>query len=372
MKTVEGTSKSGPLFFWKEMGKTVGLTYDLKGDWKSHPDDPIDASAELDSIKTIDSIIEALETGGNRVKKIGNINNLLSQIDHLDVDIVFNIAEGHYGRNRESQVPLLLEMKGIPYVGSDALTLGVTLDKIVAKKCFIADRIPTPRYFDAKDTDDLKKLNTIGFPLIVKCRYEGSSKGLSKKSKVDDYASLKKQVDHINKAYKQSAIVEEFISGTEFTVGVLGNGNLETMPVVQVAIEGKLDLGDDFYTFSRLLRPDLVEYVCPAKISKKLSERLQKIAIQAYKAVDCRDFGRVDFRVDEKGNPYVLEINPLPCLSKEDVFYVAPKAMGTTYEEMINRILRFGLERYGLTNGKYKVKGSHNLRNDSEHKLRAH
>ncbi len=336
------------------MSKTVGLTYDLKEDWSANPNDPQDAAAELDTVKTIDSIAQALEAGGNRVKKIGNVNHLLSQIDDLDVDIVFNIAEGHYGRNRESQVPLLLEMKNIPFVGGDALTLGVTLDKIIAKKCFIADGIPTPRYFDAKDTDDLEKLNTIGFPLIAKCRFEGSSKGLSRRSRVENYAELKEQVDLISKVYKQSAIVEEFIRGTEFTVGVLGNEKPEALAVVQVQLEGKLNLGDDFYTFSRLQRPEMVVYVCPTKISKKLNDELQELAIQAYKSVDCRDFGRVDFRVDEKGRPYVLEINPLPCLSKEDVFYIAPKAMGVSYDEMINRILAYGLERYGLTNGKYK------------------
>ena len=342
-----------PYFFGK-MKTVIGLTYDLKEDWKFSPDDPHDANAEFDSLKTVDTIANALASAGHKVKRIGNVNNLLSQIDQLDVDIVFNIAEGHDGRNRESQIPTILEMRKIPFVGSDALTLGVTLDKIIAKRCFIAEEIPTPRYFNATDKDDLKKMNTIGFPLIVKCRYEGSSKGLSRNSRVTDSESLKRQVDWINKTYKQSAIVEEFIRGTEFTVGVLGNENPETMPVVQVKIEGKLNLGDDFYTFSRLSQPDLVEYVCPAKISKELEEKLKDLAVKAYRSVDCRDFGRVDFRVDDKGNPYVLEVNPLPCLSDDDVFYVAPKAMGTTYEHLINRILNFGLERYGLNNGKYK------------------
>lgn len=335
------------------MGKIVGLTYDLKKDWHPNSGDPVDAAAELDSEKTIDSVVEAIESGGHTVKRIGNVHRLLSQIDHLGVDIVFNIAEGHNGRNRESQIPLLLEMKEIPFVGADALSLGVALDKVMAKKCFIADKIPTPRYFDAANTDDLKPLNTIGYPLIVKCRYEGSSKGLSKKSRVENYQGLKEQVDRIHKVYKQSALVEEFIRGTEFTVGVLGHEKPETMPVVQVQIEGKLELGDDFYTFSRLENSGLVQYICPTKISKALNDQLQGLAVRAYKSVDCRDFGRVDFRVDDKGNPYVLEINPLPSLSTEDVFCIAPKAMGISYEMMINRILNYGLKRYGLMNGKF-------------------
>ncbi len=338
----------------KTMPKIIGLTYDLKEDWKFQPGDPKDANAELDTVKTIDSIASAIETGGHQVKRIGNVYNLLNQIDHLGVDIVFNIAEGHWGRNRESQVPVILEMKQIPFVGSDGLALGITLDKIIGKKCFIADGIPTPRYFEVREGDDLKKLNAIGFPLIVKPRFEGSSKGLSKNSRVIDYPGLQQQADLINRQYKQGALVEEFIKGTEFTVGVIGNKHPFAMPVVQVKIEGKLNLGDDFYTFSRLLQPDLVEYICPADIPEGLSNKLKDLAVRAYRSVECSDFGRVDFRVDEKGNPFVLEINPLPCLSREDVFFFAAKALGITYEDMINRILDFGLERHGLSDEKVK------------------
>lgn len=333
------------------MKKIIGLTYDLKSDWISRPDDPVDAAAELDTEKTIHSLIRAITSGGFEVKKIGHVNNLLKDIDNLGVDIIFNIAEGHHGRNRESQVPMILEMNDIPFVGGDALNMGVTLDKILAKKCFIADGVPTPRYFNATPEDDLKSLNTIGYPLIVKCRFEGSSKGISRNSRVLNFKELKEQVNRVHTAYQQAALCEEFISGTEFTVGVLGTEKPEAMPVVQVKLEGKLDLGDDFYTFSRLQRPELVEYICPAPISQALEKKLQDMACHAYRSVDCRDFGRVDFRVDKNGNPYVLEINPLPCLSEEDVFYVASKAMGITYEEMIIRILKFAMDRCGLSHG---------------------
>ena len=336
------------------MGKIIGFTYDLKQDWQPQADEPADAAAELDSQKTIDEVAAAIEANGYTVKRIGNVNRLLPQIDHLGVDIVFNIAEGYFGRNRESQIPLLLEMKGIPFIGADALSLGITLDKVAAKKCFIADHIPTPRYFTVYETDHLDTFKELHFPLIVKCRYEGSSKGLSRKSRVTNFEELKEQIARVHSVYKQPAIVEEFIKGTEFTVGVLGNEKPEPLAIVQVEIEGKLNLGDDFYTFSRLAQPDLVKYICPAKISKVLNGQLQELAIRAYKSVDCRDFGRVDFRVDEQGKPFVLEINPLPCLSKEDVFFIAPKAMGISYEDMINRIIHYGLERNGLNNGKMK------------------
>ncbi len=329
------------------MKKIIGLTYNLKSDWVLNPNDPADASAEFDSPATMERIALALERGGHTIKKIGNIDQLLAKINNLGVDIVFNICEGFEGRNRESQVPMLLELKKIPYVGSDALTLGVTLDKIAAKKMFVADGVPTPRFFNASAHDDLEKLNTIGFPLIVKARYEGTSKGLSDDSRVVDMEGLKKKVAQINKIYHQPALVEEFISGTEFTVAVIGNENPEAMPVAQVSIQGSTELGDKFFTYARVLDEDL-RYVCPAKISKEMTQKLQDIAVKAYKSVDCWDFGRVDFRVDSNGNPYVLEINPLPSLAEKDVFNIFPYVMGSTYDETINRVLNVALERHGL------------------------
>lgn len=329
------------------MGKTIGLTYNLKSDWKRQADDPVDAAAELDGVGTVDSIERALKNGGHTVKRIGNAFKLLSTVDNLDVDIVFNICEGFRGRNRESEVPIILEMHGIPFVGADALTLGVTLDKVVAKKCFRADGVPTAGFFRAYLGDDLKKLNTLSYPLIVKTSQEGTSKGLTAASRVQTFEELKKQVDIINTVYKQPALVEEFISGTEFTVPVIGNKNPQAMPVVQYKMNGSLNLGDNFYTYQHVVEKS-VEYLCPAQIPQELAVKLQRIAIAAYKSVDCRDFGRVDFRVDKKGNPYVLEINPLPNLSEEEVFGLFPKHIGSTYAKVLNGIVDLALERYSL------------------------
>ena len=327
----------------------IGLTYDLKTDWVKRPDDPVDISAEFDGPETVALITRALEAGGHKVKQIGNVNRLLKLVDDLGVDIVFNICEGKGGRSRESQVPMILEMKGIPYVGTDALAQGITLDKVFAKKVFIADGIPTPRFFNATKSDDLSELNTIGFPLIVKTRHEGTSKGLTNKSKVKNIAGLVEQVAFVNDNYRQSALVEEFIKGTEFTVAVLGNKNPEAVAVIQISINGSTQLGENFFTYEYVVEKDVVNYVVPAPISKELTAKLKKLAIKAYNALECRDFGRVDFRVDEKGNPYVLEINPLPSLAHNDVFNIFPTTIGTTYEEIINRILNYALERNGLT-----------------------
>jgi len=332
------------------MGKIIGITYDLKGDWQATSSDPVDAAAELDGNKTIECLKAAFEAQGHQVVLIGGARKLLERIQHSDlkVDIVFNISEGFRGRNRESQVPAILDLYNIPFVGADALTLGVTLDKVVAKKCFMADKIPTAKYFKATLEDDLFKLNTIGFPLFVKTLHEGTSKGITQSSRVQNFQQLKEQVEHINRNYKQPALVEEFIKGTEFTVGVIGNNPPEAMPVVQYAIKGKTSLGNEFYSYAHVAEK-LVEHICPAPIDTKLAARLQKLAVRAYKSVDCRDFGRVDFRVDEAGNPYVLEINPLPNLSPDDVFVLFGKVVGMSYNEIINKILDEALMRLDLT-----------------------
>ncbi len=332
------------------MGLRIGLTYDLKTDWQSSQDDPEDAAAELDGTKTVEALKAALEWGGHQVQLIGNAKNLLKAIPTLKVDVVFNISEGLYGRNRESQVPAILDLYRIPFFGADALTLGVTLDKVVAKKCFIADGVPTARFFKAYRGDDVKTLNTIGFPLFVKTIHEGTSKGITANSRVETVDQLQEQVRRINDQYKQPALVEEFIKGTEFTVPVIGNNPPVAMAVVQYAIDGKTDLGNAFYSYQHVAQK-LVDHICPAPIERSLEDKLKALAVKAYQSVDCRDFGRVDFRVDEKGNPYVLEINPLPNLSPDDVFMLLGKVAGLSYNQIINKICDEGVARLGLSLG---------------------
>ncbi len=326
----------------------IGFTYDLRSDWISAERDPSDANAEFDKPETIETISQALASWGHEVCHIGNLAGLLDQLDTLDVDIVFNICEGLSGRNRESQVPVLLEARNIPYIGSDGLTMALTLDKIMAKKCFRADGIPTPRFFVARDSSSLKSRCPLDFPLIVKASAEGTSKGLTEASRVEDMPALIRQVDHITRTYRQPALIEEFIAGQEFTVAVIGNDPPQAMPVVQISIDQREDLGDRFFTYEMVVNEDIVTYVCPARISTELKQTLQEWAVRTYTSVGCLDFGRVDFRVDREGQPYVLEINPLPALGKNDIFNIFPFTMGLTYQDIIQCILEHGLKRYGM------------------------
>jgi len=325
----------------------VGLTYDLKTDYAPRKNDPPDVNAEFDHPDTIKVIARAFESQGFQVKKIGNVSSLLENLDKLGVDIVFNISEGLIGRNRESQVPILLEMAGVPFVGADALSLGISLDKIMAKKIFLAEGIPTPKFVEIKSLDGLVNLEHMKFPFFVKPRFEGSSKGLTETSRVENKEELKKQVERVITIYKQPALIEEFIRGEEFTVAVIGNDPPEAQPIVQIRIDGQLNLKDKFYTFGHI-KDDKLEYVCPAPISEELKEKLSGLAVRTFKAIECCDFGRVDFRVDEKGNPYVLEINPLPSLSTEDVFMHIARAQGISYEKILGRILNAALKRNNL------------------------
>lgn len=328
------------------MGCRVGMTYNVKGEVVLQPGDPPDLNAELDHEETVKVIDHALRAAGHEVIPIGNARQLLQRSGTLTVDIVFNIAEGYEGRNRESQVPILLEMLRIPFVGADGLTLGLTLDKVLTKKILIAEGIPTPRYLEVTDPDKLWQAD-LTFPLIVKLRCEGSSKGLSPHSLVNTPEELRRQVRWLAETYRGSPMfIEEFIAGEEFTVALIGNDTPEIFPVVQIALDGRTDLGRNFFHFAYLRSG--AEYICPAKIPAPLAKRMQALALRTYHAVDCRDFGRVDFRVDRAGHPYVLEINPLPSLSTEDVFFFIAKDRGMTHAQIIQKILDAALIRCGL------------------------
>lgn len=338
------------LFFWVHMSKIIGFTYDLKSDLPIKEGDPLDLNAEFDSELTRDLVKSAIESAGHKVVLIGNVKNLLKMLPDIKVDIIFNICEGISSRNREAQVPIILETFGIPYVGSDGLTMSLTLDKIMTKKVIGAEGIPTPHYIGIEKLDNLVNLDHMKFPMIVKLRNEGTSKGLSDESVVHSNKELEKQAKYLFDRYNNSLlIVEELISGAEFTVPIIGNSRLEVLPAVQMSIDDKVDLGEMIYTFDRVRSTDpRLKYICPAKIDKQLEQKLIDVAVRTYRAVDCRDFGRVDIRVDRNNNPYVLEINPLPSLSPEDVFNLAPYVEGSDYNGAVKKIINAALERYGL------------------------
>ncbi len=305
-----------------------------------------DAEAEYDSPATIAAITAALESLGHEVVQLEANGDLPTRLKEAQVDLVFNIAEGVSGRNREAQVRALCELCGIPYTGSDAATLSLALDKALTKRLLKQRNIMTPD-FQVFQTGREKISPTLRFPLIVKPIAEGSSKGIAgKKSVVDDIPSLRKVVDELIKLYRQPALVEEYITGREFTVGLLGERRPRILPPMEIVFNDQNDRRPVYdYTYKQDW-DSRVSYQCPAKLTPKELKAVEKAALETFLALDCRDVGRIDLRMDAHGNVYVLELNPLPGLTPDwsDLVLIG-KAINMDYRTLIAEILAGGLKR---------------------------
>ena len=326
----------------------VGVTYNLRKDFAHSENQPVDSLEEFDAEETIDAMKAVLEGEGHEVIKLGGGPGLIDRLKQTAVDIVFNIAEGFQGRNREAHIPALLEFMNIPYTGSDPLTLSVTLDKSMAKRIVMSEAIPTPRFRKVRGMEDLHRLD-LPYPLFVKLCDEGSSKGVRLNSRVGDRNALEERVGWLLKTYGPPVLVEEFVSGPEFTVGVLGNEHPEVLGVMQVEIKG-VPLDQAIYSLEiKREWEKRVVYHCPARIDQALLGQIKEVAVRAYQVLDCRDVSRVDIRVGKDGIPYFLEINPLPGLSPVygDLPIMA-RGMGWTYERLVKTIFHHALSRYGL------------------------
>ncbi len=326
----------------------VGITYNLRKDFSSRKDLPTDSFEEFDSEETIDAIREVLQNDGHQVFKLGGGIDLLDRLRSLSLDIVFNIAEGMGGRNREAHIPALLEFLNIPYTGSDPLTLSLTLDKAMAKKVVSSEGVPTPGFKKIETLNDLQNLN-LHYPLFVKLCYEGSSKGVRLDSKISDPAHLREKVTWLLETYDSPVLVEEFVNGPEFTVGIIGNSEPMVLGVMQIEIKGSPP-EDAIYSLEiKREWEEKVRYHCPPLISVELKNRIEEVALRAYRALDCRDVSRVDIRVGSDGVPYFLEINPLPGLSPVygDLPIMA-RHMGWEYSRLVKTIFQHALQRYGL------------------------
>jgi len=326
----------------------VGITYNLRKDFSPAEGQPIDALEEFDSEETIDAIRRVLRDEGHEVVKLGGGPGLIDRLRATPVDMVFNIAEGQGGRNREAHIPALLEFLGIPYTGSDPLTLSLTLDKSAAKRVLSSEGISTPRFKKVEKTGDLEGL-ALPYPLFVKLCYEGSSKGVRLDSKVGDPRSLEAKTKWLLETYRSPVLVEEFIQGPEFTVGVLGNEDPSVLGVMQIEIQG---VPPDEAVYSLEIKRDWeerVRYLCPPPIDASLLGKIEEVALRSFRVLECRDVSRVDIRVGKDGEAYFLEINPLPGLSPAygDLPIIA-RRMGWTYEQLVNTIFHNALKRYGL------------------------
>ena len=344
----------------------IAVLANIKRDDMPRPADiPADAFADYDHIETIESIQAAIETDGHKTKFIPADENLPYALKEYDPDICFNIAEGMGGDAREAQTPALLEVLKIPYTGSRVMTNALALDKTLTKRIWRDRRLPVATFQEFTTADEQLR-HDLKFPLFVKPAREGTGMGVGAKSKVEDKTSLQEQVRFIIESYKQPALVESFLPGREFTVGQLGRSDARLygrhpewydvngyhqLPIMELdssrtstpgiySNEAKsINLGDEG-------APD---YICPADLEPALEKKLYHLALRAHKVLGALDVSRVDFRLDDKGEPRLMEINPLPGLTPgySDLCLQA-SVEGIQYQDLILEILYLAAGRWGL------------------------
>ncbi|MFA6598689.1 MAG: ATP-grasp domain-containing protein [Ignavibacteriaceae bacterium] len=315
-----------------------------------------DTFAEWDSRDTVNAVRDALEQF-HSVTMIEADYNAFEKLKEIKPDIVFNVAEGFFGVSREAQIPAMLDMLNIPYTGSDPSTLAICLDKARTKEILSYYRIPTPKFLVIDKVDDLKKFD-LQFPVIVKPNAEGSSKGIFTSSFVKNYVDLEKEVERVLNEYNQSALLEEFLPGREFTVAMLGNGNeTEVLPIVEINYS---EFPEDFipiYSYEAKWILDTKEnpldvFSCPAKLSLELERKIQNVCLEAYRVLRCKDWSRIDVRLDANGDPNIIEINPLPGIlpdPKDNSCYPkAARTAGMDYTTLLNKVLYTAAKRYNL------------------------
>jgi D-alanine-D-alanine ligase len=335
----------------------IGITFDLKTG--APADGPDDSQEEFDSPATIDAIASVIRGLGHEVVLLGDGRDMLERLLADPPDFVFNFAEGHgVSRSREARVPAVLEMLGIPYTGSDPLTLAATLDKDCAKRLVASAGVATPQGRavgpDERDWKIDFPFATFPFPAIVKPNWEGSSKGIRHRCLVHTPDELADTVEWLRGEQRQPVLIEEYIDGDELTVGILGN---EAEPAHGMPSAGLQLLGvmrvvplyeTDRFVYTLEVKRDfrrLVRYECPAPLSAKDTAAVEQAARTVWLTLGCRDVGRIDFRL-KLGVPYFLEVNPLPGLHPEDSdLVIMAKLVGWTYERLVGTILNAGLAR---------------------------
>jgi len=348
----------------KTDGWRVALLLNMKHNAVAEFDAPGDALAEYDSEETAEAIADALRAGGHEVVVLEADTTLLDTIRRARVDLCFNIAEGHRGDARESQVPALLEMLGIPYTGSKVLANAISLDKALTKRVWRDSGLPTAP-FQVLPRDDEPLDHRLGFPLFVKPLREGSGMGINASSIVHDEAALREQVRWVVNTYRQPALVEAYLPGREFTVGLIGNTlapgepplsplyderGFCVFPILEIDVS---TIAESVGVYDSHIKSDLPlasGYYCPAPIDEVLTAEIKGLAVAAFEAIGALDFGRVDFRLGADGRPYLLEINTLPGLNPtySDIV-MAAQAGGMLYVELVLEILNLAASRYGLS-----------------------
>lgn len=288
----------------------VGITYDLRTSYLNEGYSE-EETAEFDKESTIDDIENALISLGYETQRIGNIKDLVKIINSLDCDIIFNICEGMYGIGREAQVPALLDAYQIPYTFSDTLILSLTLNKGMTKRIIRDAGIPTAPFSIVNNINDIESVN-LNYPLFVKPNGEGSGKGIDTNSKVNNKEELIKVCENIWKELKCELIVEEYLPGREFTVGIIGTGDDSfSLGCMEINFNGN----EQNYSYN--MKTNYEEYITYTLPEEEIKNKVCDLALKSWKVLGCRDAGRIDIRLDKNNVPNFIEVNPLAGLNKD-------------------------------------------------------
>ncbi len=347
--------------YWK-----IAVLANIKDDHQEKPDGvPPDAFADFDHIETIDSLRAALETDGHETAFIQADANLPYALKDVAPDICFNIAEGLGGDAREAQVPALLEMLKIPYTGSRVLTNGISLDKTLTKRIWRDRKLPVAPFQEFVVGDEALRPE-LKFPLFVKPAREGTGMGVDMKAIVKTEKDLRERAQYIINTYQQPALVETFLPGREFTIGVMGRADsklysrhpewydkdgFHRFPVLELDNSRSVTP----LVYSQEAKSKSVDeegapgYFCPADVDPELEKKLKNFAVRAHQLLYALDISRTDIRLDEEGNPRLIEINTLPGLTPDySDLCLQAKAEGIKYEDLILDILYLGASRWGM------------------------
>lgn len=294
----------------------------------------------------VERVARALEKGGHTVKVVEGDIHLADELREFmpkviegdNPGMVFNMAYGIQGQNRYTHVPAMMEMLGIPYIGSGPAGHAIVQDKVMTKIVLQRNNIPTPGFWVFKTAEET--FDDLVFPVIVKPKLESTSMGMEV---VDNWDDLRKAVRKQIEKFQQEILVEQFIPGREFAVGIIGNTpNLDVLPIVEI----NLGDPDKIQTKGDKVKKGGIDKICPAPLSKEKTEELKQLCIQAFTSLGLNDYTRVDIRMDKDENFYILELNSMASLGMGGSLFFAAKTAGYNYEWLINKILDVAVMRY--------------------------
>jgi len=320
----------------------IGMTYDLRDDYLAEGYGE-EETAEFDRLSTIEAIEQALWNLGFKTDRIGQAKSLIKRLAAGDRwDLVFNIAEGLRGFGREALVPALLDTYGIPYTFSDPLVLSLTLHKGMTKRIIRDLGIPTPDFAVIETVDDISQVD-LPFPLFAKPIAEGTGKGIGAESKIQTAADLSRVCQRLLTQYKQPVLVETFLPGREFTVGIVGSGQ-EAWAIGCMEVTFRPKAEEKIYSYLTKARyEELVDY---RLVDDAAAREAKEVALAAWRGLGCKDAGRIDLRADPCGHPCFIEVNPLAGLHPvhSDLCILCTLA-GITYQELIGMIMKSAMKR---------------------------